>query len=85
MVDVDCLDHCHTHSPHYFLVWSFQQAPHCLCPACLKSQPGSTMMIFSAIPWTLAGGLLGPFAAAGIGHVKRINTRDMGYAYVFLR
>src|SRR5262245_5748691 len=28
---------------------------------------GSTMMIFSAIPWTLAGGLLGPFAAAGIG------------------
>ncbi|HJS19488.1 MAG TPA: ATP-binding protein [Anaerolineales bacterium] len=28
---------------------------------------GSTMMIFSAIPWTLAGGLLGPLAAAGIG------------------
>ena len=25
------------------------------------------MMIFSAIPWTLAGGLLGPFAAAGLG------------------
>src|SRR5688500_3284848 len=30
-------------------------------PAC------STMMIFSAIPWMLAGGLLGPFAAAGLG------------------
>jgi signal transduction histidine kinase len=28
---------------------------------------GSTMMVLSAIPWTLAGGLLGPFAAAGIG------------------
>jgi predicted membrane protein len=25
------------------------------------------MMIFSAIPWALAGGLLGPFAAAGLG------------------
>jgi PAS domain S-box-containing protein len=25
------------------------------------------MMIFSAIPWLLAGGLLGPFAAAGLG------------------
>ncbi|HSD85540.1 MAG TPA: GAF domain-containing protein, partial [Anaerolineae bacterium] len=28
---------------------------------------GSTLMFFSAIPWTLAGGLLGPFAAAGLG------------------
>jgi signal transduction histidine kinase len=28
---------------------------------------GSTMMILSAVPWTLAGGLLGPFAAAGVG------------------
>ncbi|HKG55273.1 MAG TPA: ATP-binding protein, partial [Anaerolineales bacterium] len=28
---------------------------------------GSTMMIFSAIPWILAGGLLGPIAAAGLG------------------
>src|SRR5262249_18500409 len=28
---------------------------------------GSTMMIFSAIPWILAGGLLGPWAAAGLG------------------
>lgn len=29
--------------------------------------PGSTIMILSAIPWTLAGGFLGPFAAAGLG------------------
>src|SRR5512143_2906347 len=28
---------------------------------------GSTLMLFSAIPWILAGGLLGPFAAAGLG------------------
>ncbi|HET9914214.1 MAG TPA: ATP-binding protein [Anaerolineales bacterium] len=28
---------------------------------------GSTLMFFSAIPWTLAGGLLGPYAAAGVG------------------
>ena len=28
---------------------------------------GSTMMLFSAIPWILAGGLLGPFASAGLG------------------
>ena len=34
----------------------------------LPEEPvGSTMMIFSAIPWILAGGLLGPFAAAGLG------------------
>jgi len=36
-------------------------------PGLPEDMPGSTMMIFSAIPWTLAGGLLGPFAAAGIG------------------
>jgi PAS domain S-box-containing protein len=28
---------------------------------------GSTMMVFSAIPWILAGGLLAPFVAAGLG------------------
>src|SRR6185436_4283213 len=32
-----------------------------------EKPPGSTMMIFSAVPWMLAGGLLGPFAAAGLG------------------
>ena len=29
--------------------------------------PGSSMMLFSAIPWTLAGGLLGPLGAALLG------------------
>ncbi len=29
--------------------------------------PGSAMMLFSAIPWTLAGGLLGPVGAAVLG------------------
>ncbi len=36
-------------------------------PGMPAEAPGSTMMILSAIPWTLAGGLLGPFAAAAIG------------------
>jgi len=36
-------------------------------PGLPEEPAGSTMMIFSAIPWTLAGGLLGPFAAAGLG------------------
>ncbi len=29
--------------------------------------PGSIVMIFSALPWTLAGGLFGPVAGAGVG------------------
>jgi len=29
--------------------------------------PGSALMIFSAIPWLLGGGLLGPWGAAGLG------------------
>ena len=36
-------------------------------PGLPEEPPGSTMMLFSAVPWTLAGGLLGPFAAAGVG------------------
>src|SRR5690349_19054554 len=36
-------------------------------PGLPEEPAGSTMMIFSAIPWILAGGLLGPFAAAGLG------------------
>lgn len=36
-------------------------------PGLPEEPAGSTMMIFSAIPWMLAGGLLGPFAAAGLG------------------
>src|SRR5688572_6065590 len=34
----------------------------------LPAEPrGSTMMVFAAVPWPLAGGLLGPFAAAALG------------------
>jgi len=36
-------------------------------PGLPEEPPGSTMMLLSALPWTLAGGLLGPFAAAGVG------------------
>src|SRR5688572_22955205 len=36
-------------------------------PGIPEEPAGSTMMLFSAIPWILAGGLLGPFAAAGLG------------------
>ncbi|HEY3474334.1 MAG TPA: hypothetical protein VGK56_06960, partial [Anaerolineales bacterium] len=36
-------------------------------PGIPEEPAGSTMMIFSAIPWILAGGLLGPWAAAGLG------------------
>ena len=32
--------------------------------------PGSTMMLFSAIPWVLAGGWIGPVAAAILGMVS---------------
>lgn len=33
----------------------------------LPAEPGAAMMLFSAIPWTLAGGLLGPVGAAILG------------------
>jgi len=36
-------------------------------PGLPDEPPGSAMMIFSAIPWVLAGGLLGPSAAAAVG------------------
>ncbi len=36
-------------------------------PGLPEEPPGSTMMILSAIPWILAGGFLGPWAAAGVG------------------
>jgi hypothetical protein len=36
-------------------------------PGVPEEPSGSTMMIFSAIPWMLAGGLLGPLAAAAVG------------------
>jgi PAS domain S-box-containing protein len=33
----------------------------------ISAPVGAALMIFSALPWMLAGGLLGPLAAAGIG------------------
>ena len=36
-------------------------------PGLPEEPPGSAIMMFSALPWTLAGGLLGPFAGAGLG------------------
>src|SRR5574339_389827 len=39
-------------------------------PGVPEEPSGSTMMIFSAIPWTVAGGLLCPIAAAGVGLIS---------------
>src|SRR4030095_9602322 len=39
-------------------------------PGLPDEPPGSTMMIFSAIPCMLASGLLGPLAAAGLGMIS---------------
>jgi len=36
-------------------------------PGLPEEPPGSTLMLLSAIPWTLAGGWLGPLAAAALG------------------
>ncbi|MEW6287206.1 MAG: ATP-binding protein [Chloroflexota bacterium] len=36
-------------------------------PGLPAEPPGSTLLLFSAVPWTLAGGWLGPFAAAALG------------------
>jgi len=51
----------------FFLGVEFSSGSALPVPGLPEKPPGSTMMIFSAIPWTLAGGLLGPFAAAGLG------------------
>ena len=50
-----------------FLGLDFSSASALPIPGLPEKAPGTTLMLFSAIPWTLAGGLLGPFAAAGIG------------------
>ena len=39
-------------------------------PGLPEDPPGSTLMIFSAIPWVLVGGWLGPIAAAALGMVS---------------
>jgi PAS domain S-box-containing protein len=51
----------------FFIGWKFSTKGALPVPGMPEDPPGSTMMIFSAIPWTLTGGLLGPFAAAGVG------------------
>ncbi len=50
-------------------------------PGLPEEPAGSTMMIFSAIPWILAGGLLGPIRGGWLGDPQRIVTRRLGYAY----
>src|SRR5688572_18636793 len=51
----------------FFIGLEFSSGSSLPVPGLPEKPPGSTMMIFSAIPWMLAGGLLGPFAAAGLG------------------
>jgi signal transduction histidine kinase/HAMP domain-containing protein len=51
----------------FFIGLEFSSGSSLPVPGLPEKPPGSTMMIFSAIPWLLAGGLLGPFAAAGLG------------------
>ena len=50
-----------------FLGLEFSSGSALPVPGLPEKPPGSTMMIFSAIPWTLAGGLLGPWAGAALG------------------
>lgn len=50
-----------------FFGLEFNNAPSLPVPGLPEKPPGSTVMIFSALPWTLAGGLFGPFAGAGLG------------------
>jgi len=50
-----------------FLGLEFSSASALPVPGLPEKAPGSTLMLFSAIPWTLAGGLLGPFPAAALG------------------
>ena len=50
-----------------FLGLQFSTSSALPMPGVPEEPPGSIMMIFSAIPWTLAGGLLGPIAAAVVG------------------
>lgn len=51
----------------FFIGLEFSSGSSLPVPGLPEKPPGSTMMIFSAIPWMLAGGLLGPFVGAGVG------------------
>lgn len=50
-----------------FMGLEFQTGASLPVPGIPAEAPGSTAMLFSALPWTLAGGLLGPFAGAAVG------------------
>lgn len=50
-----------------FIGLDFQSGASLPAPGIPAEAPGSTAMLFSALPWTLAGGLLGPYAGAAVG------------------
>ncbi|MFN8385709.1 MAG: ATP-binding protein [Anaerolineales bacterium] len=50
-----------------FIGLEFQNGASLPAPGIPAQAPGSTAMLFSALPWTLAGGLLGPYAGAAVG------------------
>ncbi len=50
-----------------FLGLEFQTSASLPVPGIPAEAPGSTVMLFSALPWTLAGGFLGPYAGAAVG------------------
>ena len=56
-----------TFATAFFIGLEFSSGSSLPVPGLPEKPPGSTMMVFSAIPWMLTGGLLGPFAAAGLG------------------
>ena len=53
-----------------FLGLEYSTVPALPAPGLPEEPPGSTMMIISAVPWVLAGGWLGPLAAAVLGMVS---------------
>src|SRR6266498_426002 len=65
-LDFGCADHANPHCILFFGL-EFSSSSTLPVPGLPEEPAGSTMMIFSAIPWILAGGLLGPIAAAGLG------------------
>ena len=56
-----------------FLGLEIRDTPVLPVPGLPENPPGSTIMIFSALPWTLAGGLFGPLAGAGFGMLSGLT------------
>jgi len=56
-----------TFATTFFFGLEFSSGSALPVPGLPEQAPGATLMLFSAIPWTLAGGLLGPFAGAALG------------------